>query len=71
MKVGNWSSFSVPVNNFLFSKARSAKIAKLAGPWLRQTRFLWLHFAKKNYEIIQSHSKTKPITTLGTYHVLW
>ncbi len=57
--------FSVPVNNFLFSKACYAKIAKLARTSLRQTRFLWLRFAKKNYEILQSHSKTRPFTTLN------
>ncbi len=64
-KGGKWSCFSVPVNNFLFSKACYAKIAKLARTSLRQTRFLWLRFAKKNYEILQSHSKTIPFTTLN------
>ncbi len=50
-----------------FSKARYAKIAKLAGASLKQTRLLWLRFAKKNYEIVQNHSKTRPFTTLIRY----
>ncbi len=58
IKVGKWSCFS---------KARFAKIAKLARPSLRQTRFFGLRFAKKNYEILQSHSKTRPFTTLNRY----
>ncbi len=68
IKVGKSSCFSVPVNNFLyFLKACYAKIAKLARSSLRQTRFLWLRFAKKNYEIVQSHSKTRQFTTLNRY----
>ncbi len=32
---------------------------------------LWLRFAKKSYEIIHSHSKTRPFTTLNRYvHIM-
>ncbi len=39
-KVGKWSCFSVPVNNFFFFKSRYAKTAKLGGPSFRQTLFI-------------------------------